>query len=364
MFDFDPNKNYYEILGVDENASEDEIKKAFRKLAVKHHPDRWWDQEEFKKINEAYQILSDNQKRQQYDQVRKWWMWGMWWWFGWGWMWWTTFDVEDIFGDVFWDIFWWGWFSRWRWASKRPRRGEDIVVSLEVDFKEAYKWVSKEFKYKRNVHCDVCDWTGVDKESQKTTCSTCGGRWAVIQTQKTPFWVMQSQTVCPDCRWEWSKDSKPCTNCGWRSLTSKEEKIKVDIPSWIRSWEHLKVPWMWNYWINQWPAWDLYVKVNIKWWSGFKREWDNLVVEVEVPYYDAVLWWEVEVDHPDWKTTVKIPKWTQPWERISVSWKWFGQWWFGIWNKKWDMIVVPKIKLPKKLTKEQQDLFKKLKEIW
>ncbi|UFX82566.1 molecular chaperone DnaJ [Candidatus Absconditicoccus praedator] len=363
MFDFDPNKNYYEILGVDENASEDEIKKAFRKLAVKHHPDRGGDQEEFKKINEAYQILSDNQKRQQYDQVRKGGMGGMGGGFGGGGMGGTTFDVEDIFGDVFGDIFGGGGFSRGRGASKRPRRGEDIVVSLEVDFKEAYKGVSKEFKYKRNVHCDVCDGTGVDKESQKTTCSTCGGRGAVIQTQKTPFGVMQSQTVCPDCRGEGSKDSKPCTNCGGRSLTSKEEKIKVDIPSGIRSGEHLKVPGMGNYGINQGPAGDLYVKVNIKGGSGFKREGDNLVVEVEVPYYDAVLGGEVEVDHPDGKTTVKIPKGTQPGERISVSGKGFGQGGFGIWNKKGDMIVVPKIKLPKKLTKEQQDLFKKLKEI-
>ncbi len=368
MQEFDPNKNYYEILGVSEDASEDEIKKAFRKLAVKHHPDKWWDQEKFKEINEAYQVLSDSKKRQQYDAFRKWWfggfgdMWG----FGWAWRWGSTvFDVEDIFGDVFGDVFGW-WWMWWRWgrASSQPRKWEDLKVSYNIDFEKAFKGDSIEINYTRRVHCESCDGKGVSAESQKTACTTCGGRGAVVQQQRTPLWVMQVQSVCPNCRWAGYQDSKPCESCGWKGLKEKQEKIKVDVPAGIKDKEHLKVPWMWNYWPNKWPAGDLYVKINIMGGEKFKRSGDNLITEVEIPYYDAVLGGETEVDHPEGKVKVKIPKGLQVGESIVISWKWFWKWWFWLWNKRGDLIVYPKIKLPKKLTKEQEDLFQKLKDIW
>ncbi len=358
MFDFDPNKNYYEILWVSEDASEDEIKKAFRKLAVKYHPDRWWDAEEFKKINEAHQVLSDNQKRQQYDAYRKgWYTWWFWWW---GFGWWTTFDVNDIFWDIFGDVFWWAWWAR---AWSRPRRWSDIQVSIKISFKEAYSWVSKEFKYKRMDSCNTCSWSWVAPDSKKETCKNCNGKWVVIQQQRTPFWVMQTQSTCNVCFWQWVTNSKPCWDCSGKWLVEKEEKIKVDIPSWIKSWEFLRVPWMWNYWKNWWPTWDLYVKVLYEEDPNFSRSWDDLIYNAQIPYYDAVLWWEVFVPHPDWELKVKVPKWTQVGERIVVSWKWFWKWWFWIWNKKGDLVVVPKIILPKKLSKEQQELFEKLKKL-
>ncbi len=360
MFDFDPNKDYYQVLWVNEDAWEEEIKKAFRKLAVKHHPDRWWDAEQFKKINEAYQILSDKQKRQQYDQVRKWWFWWFDIWWG-GWWFWQADPFSDIFGDIFGDVFGGRWHAQS--ASSRPRRWQDLQANLNITFAEWYKWTEKEFTYQRYIQCSSCNWSWVSPDSQQNKCSACWWRWVNVQSQQTPFGVMQVQSTCATCRWAGYTNSKPCEQCQWSWLIQKQEKIKVNIPPWIKAWEYLKVPWMWNYWKNWWPAWDLFVKINFSDWHEFKRQWDNLVVNIEIPYYDAVLGGQTTVNHPEWQVKITIPKWLQNWENIVVQWKWFAKWGFGIWNKRWDMIVVPKIKLPKKITKEQEKLFKQLKEI-
>ncbi len=365
MVDFDPKKNYYEILGISEDASTEDVKKAFKKLAVKYHPDKKdWDTEKFKEINEAYQVLSDNQKKQQYDNYRKygwgfgwfWDMWGFgWWWFGgWG----TTFDFWDIF-DVFWDFFggWAGWTRQW---AQRSQRGSDVVINVDLSFEESFKWVSKNIKYSRLVSCQECWWSGVSKDSQKDVCSDCQWRWVVQNMRQTPFGVMQVQSTCSKCWGEWYINSKPCENCSWGWVTKKEESVQINIPAGINKWEYVKVPGMWNYWKNKWPAGDLFLKVNVTGWEKFRRKWNDLLIDVDISIFDAVLWKEIEVDHPEWKMKVKIPKWLQVNDVVRVAGKGYWGWW--LLNKKWNFLVVPHIKIPKKLSKKEEELWKQLQQ--
>ena len=357
MVDFDPNKNYYDILGVSEEAGEDEIKKAFRKLAVKHHPDKWGDSEKFKEINEAYQVLSDKQKKQQYDAYRKWWMW----WMGWMWgMWGWWFDMEDIF-DMFWDFFWgWGWWMWW-WGRRRTQKWENIISSVSLTFEEAFKGTSKDINYTRYIACDDCNGQWVASDSQRQACPDCSGRGVKQEVRQTPFGMMQVQTACTKCGGVWYINSKPCQKCGWNGLMKHEEEVSVNIPSGMNAWEYVKVPWMGNYGPNNWPAWDLLIKIHITWGEKFRRKWDDLLLDVEISIFDVVLWNTIEVEHPEWKMKVKIPKWLQVNDVVRVTWKWYEKkWWFM--NKNWDFIVVPHIKIPKKLSKEEEDLWKQLRD--
>jgi len=359
--EFDAKKNYYEILGVAEDADEKEIKKAFRKLAMKYHPDRAPEDKKkeyeakFKEINEAQEVLTDAKKRQMYDAYRKWWfnMWDFWWFSSW-----TTFDVGDIFWDIFSEFFWW---TRSR-SSSRPRRWDDILLNLKVKFEDIYNWAKKKIKYSRYVPCNACWWTGVDPSSHPTTCPTCWWAGVVVQTQRTPFWVMQSQTTCPRCRWKWKVWEKPCSVCNGQWLVLKEETIEINIPQWVDIWTKIKVPWMGHYGYKQWPAGDLYVNILLDESSPWRKQWYDIILEKEVPIVDAILWWTMEVQLPNKKVKVKIPKWLQVGDNIIVSGQWFKKWdgllaWHG------DLIIKPIIKIPKTLSKEEKALYEQIRKL-
>lgn len=316
MFDFDPQKDYYKVLGVEETASDDDIKKAFRKLAMKHHPDKWGDQEQFKTINEAYQVIWDVQKRQQYDSIRKWgfgWFWGQWgawgfwgqgwfWWFSWFWdgttfqFWWG--DMNDIFGDLIGGIFGGGF-------SNRPRKGDDIEMQLNISFEQAYQGIAKDVSYKKIANIDP----------------------------KTRRWFEESDT------------------------------IHVDVPWGIQSWQYIKFPGKANWGLNWWPAGDVYVKIHIKPSTLYTRQDDDIIVYADVDVIDLVLWTEVTVAHPEGKITVKIPKWTQVTDTIKVAGKWFpkmGRGWVFA-SKHGDLLVKLHVSVPKKLSKDQEKLWKELR---
>lgn len=304
MFDFDPKKDYYKVLWVDENATEDEIKKAFRKAAMKHHPDKWWDAEKFKEMNEANMVIGDKQKRAQYDSVRRWgspfggfggqWWFGGFWWFGEGgfqvdfWSWWFG-DLWDIIEQFMW---WMGW-----WFSKRPRKWDDIKLQMNVSFEEAYHGVEKTFEY-------------------------------TVQVQD------------------------------WQYLKPEKKSIKVSVPKWIEDGQYIRYTGMGNGGIYDWPDGDLYVRISIIKHKVRTRQSDDIVVKENTDIFTLILWWILLVEHPDGKVEVKIPKWTQPQDILRVKWKWFGKWWF--FDKKWDLLVHLVVKMPEWLSANQEKMRKEL----
>lgn len=358
--DFDPSKNYYEMLWVAEDADKKEIKKAFRKLAMKYHPDREsWDADKFKEINQAHEVLSDDQKRAMYDNYRKWW-WG----FNFSWTWWAGgfqtwgFDVSDLFWDMFWDLF--GWWSRR--ASDWPRQWSDIVLNLSVDFKEIYSWTTKKIKYSRNISCNSCSWSWESKNSKPKTCTSCNGSWVVTQTQRTPFGVVQSQTSCPNCRWVWKTWYEECEKCRWNWLETKEEIIEINIPQWIDSWSKIRMPWMWNYGYKWWTPWDLYINIIIDESWIWQKSWKNIIIKKEIKLIDAVLGWTTQIQLPDKNIKIKIPKWLQIWDDIIVSWYWFKKWDWLL-AGKWDLIIKTDIKIPKSLSKKEKELYEQIRDL-
>ena len=335
--DFDPKKNYYDILWVSESASTDEIKKAFRKLAIKHHPDRWWSKEKFQEVNEAYQVLSDEKKRGQYDAFRKWWFT---WWFG-GWA--VDFDIGDLLGWIF------GW-GFWGWWSK-VRKWEDLKKIIEISFEDSYLGCEKKISYTR---MKKVEW------ATEEVCSNCNGKWKVRQQVQTAFGTMQTSSACKTCGWIWRIYKK-----GWKTLENwwleeVKETIDIKIPAGIKEDAFIKYSWKWDAWIGDAPDGDLYLKIRIIPNKKYRREWDDLYVKASVTIFDLVLWWEVEVSHPEWKLKVKIPKWTQIWDKIRIWWRWFGEKW--LFKSKWDMIVETDVSIPKKLSKDEESLWKKLRD--
>ena len=353
--DFDPKKNYYDILWVSESASTDEIKKAFRKLAIKHHPDKWWSKEKFQEINEAYWVLSDDKKRWQYDAFRKWWFtggfwWWQWWFDFWNFWWfggfgngeWVDIDLGDLLGGFFWGGFWW-------WT--KVRKWEDLKKIIEISFEDSYLGCEKKITYSR---LKKVAWV------TEEVCPNCNGKWKVRQQTQTPFGVMQTSAACKQCGWIWKIYKK-----GWKVLENwwleeVKETIDIKIPAWIKEDAYIKYSWKWNAWIWDAPDGDLYLKIRIIPNSKYRREWDDLYVKANVSVFDLVLWWEVEVSHPEWKLKVKIPKWTQVWDKIKISGRGFGERW--LFKSKWDMIVETEVSIPKKLSKDEESLWKKLRD--
>lgn len=334
--DFDPQKNYYDILGVSEDASQDDIKKAFKKLAVQHHPDKGGDKAKFQEINEAHQVLGDQSKRQQYDAYRKGWFSGFGGWdFG-------GFDIGDIVGDIF---GWFGWGSRKKW----PRKGDDIQVSITIDFDESYLWVKKRLRYSRLVMAE-----GVEQK----TCPSCDGRGVTTQQARTPFGVMQVQNTCHECWWLGSIYEKWGKKVGQWWLVESTEIIDVEVPAGIKEGVYLKYTNKGNVWLGGGWAGDLYIKINIKASSEYKRDGDDLYITKEMTLFDLVLGGKLKIKHPEGSFDVTVPKWTQPDDLIKVANKGFGRKW--ILQSRWDLFIQPKIVIPKKLSKDQEKLRKDL----
>lgn len=349
-------KDYYRTLGVSRNATEEEIKSAFRKLALKYHPDRNPDNKEaeskFKEINEAYEVLSNPEKRRIYDSYGEEGLKGGFGQGGFG----QGFegfsgDFGDIFGDVF-ESFFGDVSSK---SKRRSRRGEDLKFNIEITLEEAFSGIKKDFEYERMDICDKCGGSGAKSSSSVKKCPTCGGRGRVQYSQG--FFAF-TQT-CPKCRGEGKVITDPCSACSGSGVVNKKNKITVKIPHGVDDGNILRVSGMGD--INRdGEAGDLYLEIKIKHHNHFERNNSDLLYSVNIDISDAVLGTEAEVPLIEGgKTRIKIPPGTQHGKIMRISEKGMS---IANSKKRGDMLVTVKVNIPTHLTEEQRELFIKLKE--
>lgn len=315
-------RDYYEVLGVGRNATLDEIKKAYRKLAIQYHPDKnpgnKEAEEKFKEATEAYEVLSDEKKRKAYDQFGFAGLDGM----GGGFS--GDFrtshafhDFEDIFsgfGDLFEDFFGFRTSSR-RGDTSAPQRGADLRYDMEIDLKQAVFGASAEISYSRNVTCDVCGGSGAEPGSRRKTCPTCQG---IGQIRRSTGFFSIAQT-CPTCRGEGTIVEKPCRACSGTGLKKKQERIKIDIPPGIQDGKKLRFPGKGESGPNGGPEGDLYVYIHVREHRYFVRQNDDLICAIPISFTQAILGGEVKVKTLDDKTIkLKIPPGIQSGKMLRV----------------------------------------------
>jgi molecular chaperone DnaJ len=367
------SKDYYNILGVGKDASDDEIKKAYRKLAHKYHPDKsGGDEARFKEVNEAYQVLSDKEKRGQYDQ------------FG------QTFEqaqraggfsgfegfrdfssfaegfdfnfgggrggFSDIFGDIFEQA---GFGSRGRRGTRRYR-GEDIQVDMEITFSEMAHGVEKEIDLYKRVKCSKCHGEGMEPDSKKVECSKCKGEGEVHVSRRTILGTFSQASVCPECAGEGKVPEKKCKKCGGDGRVREHEKIKVKIPAGIKNGQSVRLEGLGEAGEKGGETGDLYVNVHVIPDKRFSREGDDVRSAVEISFSQAALGDKISVETISGEVKLKIPAGTQSGEIFRLKGhgvKHLSRFGHG------DHYVRIQVVTPKSLTREQRDLLERLRNI-
>lgn len=292
-------RDYYEILGVERSASEADIKKAYRRVAMKHHPDRNPDdasaEEKFKEASEAYQILSDSQKRAAYDQFGHAGVAGN---AGGG----AGFgNFSDIFGDVFGDIFGGGR------SRGGPRRGSDLQYNMELDLEEAVRGVTKQFQVPTLVACETCDGSGAKKGTSPVRCSTCGGSGQVRMSQG----FFQVQQTCHACRGRGTVITDPCNTCHGAGRREESKTLSVKIPPGVDNGDRIRLSGEGEAGPAGGPPGDLYVQIHVRDHEIFQRDGRNLYCEVPISIADAALGGELEVPTLSGRVKLKVPQETQ-----------------------------------------------------
>ncbi|ATW25353.1 molecular chaperone DnaJ [Candidatus Formimonas warabiya] len=304
-------RDYYEVLGVPRTASEDEVKKAYKKLAKKYHPDLNPDsrtaEEKFKEINEAYEVLSDTEKRSRYDQFGHAGANG------------GGFDFGGFgggadfggFGDIF-DMFFGGGFSGGG-AGQRPaaQRGADLRLDLSISFEEAAFGVEKDVEIPRMESCEVCGGSGAEPGTRPQTCPLCGGSGKVKSAQSTPFGQFQTVKTCHRCHGAGTIIEKVCKHCGGSGRVKKQRKIHVKIPAGVDSGSRLRISNEGEAGTLGGPPGDLYVYLTVRSHQVFKRENDDVICEFPISFVQAALGCEVEVPTLDGKIKLTVPEGTQ-----------------------------------------------------
>lgn len=343
------NKDPYQILGVEKNASKDEIKKAFRKLAHEHHPDHGGDQEKFKEINAAYQILSDDQKRQQYDQ------------FG------QTFDgaqgfpgggfggaqgmrfedLNDLFGDFF------GGFG----GATRARRarGADVLVDVGLSFKESIFGVEKEIQVSKNNTCERCGGQGAEPSSAMKTCTNCDGQGFKVETKHTILGSVQTKVACATCHGRGEVPEKPCEACSGSGVEFARKTMRVEIPAGVESGMKIRVRGQGEAIGPQGEPGDLYLQVRIEADPRFERVGSDIFTKKKIGFSQAALGDEVDVDTVDGTVKLKIPAGTQGGDKLRLRGKGVQA---GL--RRGDQIVIVQVVTPKKLNRKQKQAIREL----
>jgi molecular chaperone DnaJ len=358
------SKDYYKTLGVDKKASKDDIKKAFRTLAHKYHPDKGGDAEKFKEINEAYSVLGDDNKRAQYDQFGSA---GSQFGGGYG----NGFSGFDGFdfsgfsgfnqgqngqsfefdlGDIF------GEFFGGNGSSKKgkTKRGKDIQVDIDLSFEDSVFGIEKEIILNKTSVCFDCKGTGAEKNSDMNTCSVCNGNGSVREIKQSFFGQFESQKLCDTCRGSGKVPKTKCSKCKGEGVLKQQTNIKIKVPSGINDGEMLRLSGAGEA-VSGGMSGDLYIKVHVKKHSLFKRDGNDLVMDLNIKISDALLGGEYKIKTLDGEVALKIPEGTKHGEYLKIKNK-------GVptESKRGDIVVKINIDIPTKLSK---DLKKKIEEL-
>ncbi len=355
-------KDYYEVLGVDRGAVDDEIKKAYRKAAKKYHPDlNPGDKEaeaKFKEANEAYEVLSDKEKRARYDQFGHAGIdpnYGAGGGFGGSGGFGGFGDFGDI-GDIFSSFFGGGFSGGSRSNPNAPRRGGDVTTSVNISFEEAAKGCKKTVRVTSIDGCDDCHGTGAAEGSSPKTCPACHGTGQIKVVQRTPFGQMQTQRPCEQCRGAGKIIEKPCRTCGGKGKVRRTRDEEINIPAGIDDSQVLIVRGKGDAGANGGPSGDLNVAINVRPHPIFERNGTDVYCEVPITFVQAALGAEIQVPTLDGKANLKIREGTQPGDKFRLKGK-------GIVRTnstyRGDQYVIVNIEVPKDLTKAQKDTLSK-----
>jgi molecular chaperone DnaJ len=345
-------RDYYEILGVPRGASAEEIKAAFRRLARQYHPDvnKSPDAEEhFKELNEAYAVLADDQKRAAYDRFGHAGLDGM------GGM--PDFTNVDL-GDIFQELFGFGFGRRGqREARNAPRRGADLQYNLTLTFEEGVFGAEKQVEFTRDEVCERCDGAGAEPGTTKSTCPTCNGRGEVRQTRQTFFGNMVQVVTCPNCRGSGEIIGSPCKQCTGRGLERKNIKRTVNIPAGVDNGNQVRLGAEGQPGSNGGPQGDLYIAINVHSHKYFKRQDDDILLDLDINVAQATLGAEVEVPTVDGEAILNIPAGVQPGKVLRMRGKGVPHLRGG---GRGDQMVMLNVAIPHKLNAEQRKLFEQL----
>jgi len=346
------SKNYYEILGIDKKANKEEIKKAFRKLAHKYHPDKkGGDEEKFKEINEAYGILSDDKKRAEYDTYGRVF---------------STggpqdntgsgfganpfggqgfdgfnagdfegFDLGEIFGDFF------------GGGQRSSRRGRDISIDVEITFKESVFGIQRRILINKTTLCEKCKGSGAKSESDIITCSDCNGQGRIREVKKSFIGTFSVNSVCSRCQGKGKIPKNKCSSCGGVGLVKKEQEIAINIPAGIENGEMIRLGGEGEVTLGG-TAGDLYVKIHVKKDPRFRKEGNDIVTDLNIKLTDALLGGEYNLETLDGNIKIKIPENASFGEILRIKEK-------GVHidkNRRGNLLIKINIELPKKLSRE------------
>ena len=350
-------RDYYEVLGVEKGASADEIKRAYRKAAMKYHPDRnpgdKEAEEKFKEVGEAYEVLSDDDKRARYDQYG----------FagvdpnfnpgggGFG----GGFGGFGDFGDIFSEFFGGGGGSRS--SANIPRRGENVMSRLELTFEEAAFGCEKEVSAQRIENCAACNGTG-SADGVVETCTTCRGSGQVRTTQSFMGMQMQSTTACPKCGGKGKVIKTPCNTCKGKGKVRRTQKIKVKVPAGVDAGQSVRVRGEGCVGSNGGPSGDLLVEIYIKRHAIFSRQNMDVLCEVPITFTQAALGAEIQVPTLDGKVPYTIPEGTQTGTTFTLTGKGIPE--VGNSRRRGNQRFTVVVETPTRLTKEQKDLLRQL----
>jgi len=368
-------ENYYDILGVPKGASDDEIKKAYRKAAHKHHPDKAGGNEaEFKKINEAYQVLSDKSKRAQYDQFGQTFNAGQGGFSGGG-QGFSGFDFSGFdfgqaggrsgnfdgvdFEDIFSNIFGGGGSSRSA-RGRQSGRGQDIQVDLEITFAEMVSGVRKRVRLYKNAKCDHCEGTGGEPGASIKTCPTCKGAGQVQKITRSFLGSFSQVSVCPDCEGRGKLYDKKCSVCKGEGRLKKENEIEIDVPAGIESGQTISIRGAGEAGVHGAAAGDLYVLVRVATHKKFTRSGLDILSTEEISFSLAALGGEIGIETIEGKLILKIPSGTQSGETFRIKSK-------GVpelnGRGRGNHLVKITVRTPRHLSREQKRLIEELKNL-